>query len=330
MSNLYITKQNTKLSKKGKRIVVKEEGKIISDIPLINIEQVVVFGRVSITGAMIQLLLGEGIPITYLSYYGNYKGRLVPEYSKNSIFRIKQFRAYEDENFCLDISKRMIKGKLKNMRSFLLIEARKNKKDKIKEVCEKIKRTINKLEQADNLEKIRGYEGIASKYYFSKFNAVLDDEFNFDGRNRRPPKDPINSMLSFGYCLLLNNVLTALYLNGFDPYIGFFHSVQYGKVSLALDLIEEFRQVIIDRLIKSLVNREMITKGDFIKKENKVLMKDKARNLFLESYEEKLETTIEHPVFKIKASWRKIIELQAKLLRKHIKKEEIYQPMLVR
>ncbi len=330
MVNIYITKQNTKLAKKGKRIIVKEEGEVISDLPLINIEQIVVLGRVSITGAMIQLLLKQGIPITYLSYYGKYKGRLVPEYSKNSIFRLKQFRAYEDDNFCINISRKFIKAKLNNMRVLLMRWSAKNRNDKIKKACNSIKQYINKVELRDNIDTIRGYEGIAGKNYFSSFALLLSDEFEFKGRNRRPPKDPVNSLLSFAYTLLFNNIVTALYLAGFDPYFGFFHTLQYGRISLALDLMEEFRQIIVDSMVKKVVNKGILTKDNFQIENDKVLLKDKGRKIFLKQYENRLDKKISLDLFESEFSWREIIQKQAEALRKAIENNSEYQAVEVR
>ncbi|WP_027340239.1 CRISPR-associated endonuclease Cas1 [Halonatronum saccharophilum] len=330
MERIYITKRGTKISKRGKRIIVKEEGKKIADIPLINVDQVVALGSVGITGATIQLLLKEGIPITYLSYYGRFKGRLVPEYSKNSIFRLRQFSAYNDEKVSLRLTKAFVRGKLKNMRTVLMRDKNGKGEAGIKEGCSRIKGFIKSLDEVDDIEKIRGYEGIGAKVYFENFKYLLKDGFEFAGRNRRPPKDPVNSLLSFGYSLLLNDVITALYLSSFDPYIGFFHSIKHGRPSLALDLMEEFRQPVVDRLVKALLNKGMLTLEDFRIKEEGVLLTEEGRKLFLTEYEKKLESLIAHPSYQESISWRRCIEEQSRLLRKSIEKGEDYIAMGVR
>jgi CRISPR-associated protein Cas1 len=157
MSTLYITKQNTHLTKKGKRIVVTENKEVVADLPLIKIEQIIVIGKVGITGATIQLLLNEDIPITYLSYYGHYKGRLIPERSKNSILRLKQFESYKNRKFKLELSKIIVKAKLNNMRNILLKKSRSAVSlEIIKDTAEEIKNLITKLEYADDENKLEG------------------------------------------------------------------------------------------------------------------------------------------------------------------------------
>jgi|Wag4MinimDraft_8_1082659.scaffolds.fasta_scaffold00019_7 CRISPR-associated protein Cas1 len=331
MSTLYITKQNTQLTKKGKRIVVTEKNDIAADVPLINVEQVIIIGKVGITGATIQLLLDENIPITYLSYYGHYKGRLVPEQSKNSILRLKQFEGYQDENLKLKISKIIVGAKLKNMKNILLKKSRTaSDLEDVQNKAEEIKDLINKLKDADDENQLRGYEGIGSRYYFSQFNKLLNYNFKFNGRNRRPPTDPVNSMLSFGYSLLLNEVLTAISISGLDPYIGFFHSVEYGKPSLALDLMEEFRQPIIDILVKNIINKKIIDEDDFRKDGSKVLFTDESKKIFLQEYERKLEKYVKYNDEKENLSWRKTIQHQIKLFRKTIVNNQKYVPIEVR
>jgi len=331
MSTVYITREDSGLYKKGERLIVKQGKKKVGDIPLVKVDQVEVFGDASISGALISLLLKANVPISYLSYYGKYKGRLVPEYSKNSLLRIEQFKACNDDAFCLKFAKRIVEGKLTNMRTLVMRDTRGDRSKEVDRVLDKMKYMIEKVDSGDCIDVVRGYEGIGSRYYFSIFNSVLSDEFEFKKRTRRPPKDPINCLLSFGYTLLLNDVLAALYLVGFDPYIGCFHSNQYGKPSLALDLMEEFRPVIVDSVIKTMVNKGMIGQDGFENKYGTVNMKDKVRNLFLEQYEQRLRTEFTHPIFKYKVNWRRCLELQARLLSKVMMGEiEEYPPLVVR
>lgn len=331
MPTVYVTQEDTALRKKGERLIVKQGKEKIADVPLVKVDQIVVFGNASISGSLISLLLKAEVPIAYLSYYGKYKGRLVPEYSKNSLLRLKQFEAHKDMKVKLELTRKIVKGKLTNMRTLLMRDTRGTRSEEVKQLCQKMKNIINKVERVKNIDKLRGFEGMGSRYYFSQFDEVLNDNFNFDGRNRRPPKDPVNCLLSFGYSLLLNDVLTALYLVGFDPYIGFFHSSQYGKPALALDLMEEFRPVIVDSVVKSIINKEMVAENDFSKTCGVVEMKDKARNKFLEQYEQRLREEFTHPVFEYKVTWRRCIELQARLISKTINEEiEEYPPLVVK
>lgn len=331
MPTVYITQEDTALKKKGERLVVKKGKERIADIPLIKVDQVVVFGEASISGALVSLLSKAEVPITYLSYYGKYKGRLVPKYSKNSLLRIEQFTTSQKKDLRLKFSRQIVKGKLKNMRTLLMRTTRGNRSSKEKEVCDKLKNVIDKLDRTKKIDKLRGFEGLGSRYYFSQFDSMLKGDFEFNGRNRRPPRDPINCLLSFGYSLLLNEVLTGLYLVGFDPYIGFFHSNQYGKPALALDLMEEFRPVVIDSVVKTMVNKNMVVRSDFKEVCGTIKMKEKVRNKFLEQYEKRLRNKFTHPIFEYEVSWRRCIELQARLISKFINKEiEEYHPMVVK
>lgn len=331
MATVYITREDSGLYKKGERLIVKQGKKKVADIPLVKVDQIVVFANASISGSLISLLLKANVPIAYLSYYGKYKGRLVPEYSKNSLLRIKQFKSFNNDKFCLEVAKKIVKGKLTNMRTLLMRDTRDDRPKEVTKILTKIKGMISKATNAKTIDKLRGYEGMGSRYYFSKFDSILDDEFEFKKRTRRPPKDPINCMLSFGYTLLLNDVLSALYLVGFDPYIGFFHSNQYGKPALALDLMEEFRPIIVDSVIKTIVNKGMVSKGDFEEEYGTFKMKDSARNTFLEQYEQRLRREFTHPVFEYKISWRRAMELQARLMAKIIIGEiKEYPPLLIK
>jgi CRISPR-associated protein Cas1 len=331
VSTVYVTREDSGLYKRGERLIVKQDNKKVADVALVKVDQIVVFGNASISGSLISLLLKANVPISYLSYYGKYKGRLIPEYSKNSLLRIKQFEAYNDQEFCVEFTRKVVEGKLSNMRTLIMRDTRGDRSEKVDKVINKMKNVIDKLDRVTSIDKLRGYEGIASRYYFSIFNSVLDDEFQFSKRTRRPPRDPINCLLSFGYALLLNDVLTALYLVGFDPYIGFFHSSQYGKPSLALDLMEEFRPVIVDSVIKTMVNKKMVSQDDFEEVYGTIKMKEKARKKFLEQYEQRLRRKFTHPIFDYKVSWRRCIELQARLISKFIVKEiEEYPPLVIK
>ncbi|MBM7555648.1 type I-D CRISPR-associated endonuclease Cas1d [Halanaerobacter jeridensis] len=331
MPTIYITQEDTALRKKGERLIVKKGKEKIADIPLIKVDQVVVFGEASISGSLISLLSKAEVPITYLSYYGKYKGRLVPEYSKNSLLRIKQFENSRNEKSKLEFARQIVKGKLSNMRTLLMRDTRGNRSKEAKKACDKLKNIIDKLSEVNDIEKLRGFEGLGSRHYFSQFDSVLNNEFEFSGRNRRPPRDPVNCLLSFGYSLLLNDVLTGLYLVGFDPYIGFFHSNQYGKPSLALDLMEEFRPVIIDSVVKTMINKKIVSQNDFKEVCGTVKMKDNLRNDFLEQYEKRLRTKFTHPIFEYEINWRRCIELQARLISKFINEEiSEYPPLVVK
>ncbi|MGM0369624.1 MAG: CRISPR-associated endonuclease Cas1 [Bacillota bacterium] len=330
MPTVYITR-GTRISKTRKRLIVTKDEDKIADLPLINVDQVVVFGNISITGAIIQSLLQENIPITYLSYYGKYRGRLTPKISSNSTLRLKQFEAYKDEKISLELSKQIAVAKIFNMRTFLMKSTSGARSENAQKSVDQMKNILDKLNTAANKDSLRGYEGTSAKYYFGVFDEIIDDEFEFNGRNRQPPRDPVNSLLSFGYTLLLNDMMTAINVVGLDPYIGFFHSVEQGKPTLALDLIEEFRQVIIDAVVKSVINKRMIKQEHFDIDEDKVLISDEGRKIFLEQYEERMGTKLSHSQREESVTWRKAMELQVGLIKEIITgQREEYQAVKVR
>lgn len=334
MSALHITRDGSVLRKVDERLKVTFEKETIIDVPLIKLEQVIVWGRVTVTPSTVKSLLQKGIEIIYLSIYGKYIGRLQPEFSKNSILRKAQYRASEDKRKATSLSKSLVYGKLSNMRTILLRAERFSKLGgKIEDAIERIKITTRKLEFATSVDEVRGYEGAGTAAYFGVFGELIKaDEFSFDGRERRPPTDPINALLSLGYVLLTNDMHTACNIVGFDPYIGFLHSDKYGKPSLPLDLVEEFRPVIVDSLVLSLINKRVIRVDDFdVEVGNVYKLKDAAFKKFLQHYEEKKRTAIKHPLFDYKATYIKSFELQARLIGKFVSGEiEEYIPFLIK
>lgn len=345
MSTLHITRDGAVLRKVDERLKVTFEKETIIDVPLIKVEQVIIWGRVTVTHSTVSSLLKHGIEVVYLSARGRYVGRIHPEFSKNSILRKAQYKASDDMRKASSISKSFVYGKLSNMRTLLLRAERFNNPDStgdktlnnqpsgIENAIERIMIIIRKLKDADNVDAIRGYEGAGTAAYFSVFGELIKAEgFSFDGRERRPPTDPVNALLSLGYVLLTNDMHTACNIVGFDPYIGFLHSDKYGKPSLALDLIEEFRPVIVDSLVLSLINKRVIQADDFDVELGKVYkLKDTAFKKFLQHYEEKKRTEIKHPLFEYKATYMKSFELQARLIGKFVSGEiEEYMPFLIK
>jgi CRISPR-associated protein Cas1 len=322
------------LRKVDERLKVTFEKETVIDVPLIKVDQVIVWGRVTVTPSTVKSLLEHGIEIIYLSTYGKYIGRVQPEFSKNSILRKAQYRASDDKEKSISISKHLVYGKLANMRTILLRAERFNGLgDKIEEAIERIRIGIRRLKDATSMDEVRGYEGAGTAAYFGVFGDLIKaDDFSFDGREKRPPTDPINALLSLGYVLLTNDIHTACNVVGFDPYIGFLHTDKYGKPSLPLDLVEEFRPVIVDSLVISLINKRVIQIDDFdVELGNVYKLKDGAFKKFLQHYEEKKRTEIKHPLFDYKATYMKSFELQTRLLGKFISGEiEEYIPFLIK
>ena len=336
---LYVDEQGCILKKTGKRLLVVKESETIRDIPLIHLGQVVLCGNISVTTPVMQTLLNEGIPIVYLSAYGRYQGALMPQISRNSLLRVAQHRAADDPEKCLALAKAFVHGKISNMRMMLQRRKWRGKAETEAEEAtielsiEGMRKMRGRLPRAENLPELLGLEGNASADYFRSFSSMLNAEmgFSFEHRTRRPPKDPTNALLSFAYSLLTADVISAIQIVGLDPYVGFFHQQTYGRPCLALDMMEEFRPIIADSVVVTLINNRQITPDDFTQSHGGWFLKDPARKKFYAAYEKRKNETITHPVFKYKISFRRALELQVRLLAKCLMGEiETYTPLTVR
>ncbi|MEO6889202.1 MAG: type I-D CRISPR-associated endonuclease Cas1d [Ktedonobacteraceae bacterium] len=322
-------------------------------IPLIKIDEVVVLGEVTLTASAIHLLLERDIEITFLGRYGQFKGRLSPPFSKNAMLRLAQYRAHQDMGKRCDLARRFVIGKLSNQRQRL---QRFNRAHQDAEVSQAIRQMTDlisalatlpmrqspgarPLATGDHrvggtvLETILGMEGAGSAAYFRCFGKLLSDsrQWPFPGRAKRPPTDPVNALLSFGYSLLTTKVASAVQLVGFDHFVGYLHSSFYGRPALALDLVEEFRPIIVDSIVVDIVNHRMLTPADFVGELGAYRLKDAKRTVFFTKFEERLNEEIQHPLFGYKTSYRRCLELQARLLAKVLTGEiEEYPPLVVR
>ena len=346
---LYVDEPGCALKKTGERLLVVKEGETIRDIPLIHLGQVVLCGNISVTTPVMQTLLNEGIPVVYQSAYGRYQGTLTPQVSRNSLLRVAQHRIADDSEKCLALSKAFVHGKLTNMRMMLQRRKWRNETSAPNPETDQIQ-TGNgypdilssidglaamrrKIPKAGGLPELLGIEGNASAAYFQSFSAMLKPAmgFNFERRSRRPPADPTNALLSFAYSLLTADLISAIQLVGLDPYVGFFHQQNYGRPCLALDLMEEFRPIIADSVVITLINKRQIKPDDFTQSHGGWFLKDTARKRFYGAYEGRKNETITHPVFKYKIDFRRAIELQVRLLAKCLMGEiDAYTPLTVR
>ena len=336
---LYVDEPGCAIKKTGERLLVAKENEIIRDIPLIHLGQVVISGNVNLTTPAMQTLLHEGIPVVFLSAYGRYHGALTPQVSRNSLLRRAQHRVADNAERCLALSKAFVHGKVWNMRTMLQRRkwrAEKGAEDALTPLLASIKamhRMQKRIPRATELTQLLGIEGNASAEYFRSFAFMLKSEmgFGFERRSRRPPADATNALLSFAYSLLTADVMAAIQIVGMDPYIGFFHQMKYGKPCLALDLMEEFRPIIADSVVITLINTRQITLDDFEQSHGGWYLKSSARKKFYAAYETRKNETLTHPVFKYKLSFRRAMELQARLLAKYLTDEiDVYTPLTVR
>lgn len=333
MSTLYLTQQDSVLRKEDERLKVTLKGEVLLDLPMLKVSEVVVMGRVTVTPHTVAALMERNVHLTYLTEHGRYIGRIEPAFSKNSLLRRAQYAASFDAHHTLTLARGFVTGKLANLRVTLLRAARNTEGLHVDDAIEAIRRAAWRAERAEDLETLRGHEGEGSAAYFGVFDRLLKaDGFSFSRRVRRPPTDPVNALLSFGYALLANDVHAATQTLGFDPYCGYLHADRYGRPSLALDVMEEFRPLIVDVVVLTCVNKRIIQPDDFnVSLGNVHSLTPEARKKFLLQYEERKATEIHHPLFAYKATYQRCLELQARILAKCIQGElERYEPFVVR
>jgi CRISP-associated protein Cas1 len=333
MTTLYVSEVGAMVHKDGDQIKITapKEGTLLK-MPLSNLEQLVLLGNVTVSTAAVRSLLEKGAGLLYLSRGGKLLGRLESTVSKNIPLRWAQFQAVADADTRLAIAKDIVRGKLHNQRTLLQRSGR-GGVDRLEKTVSHIKALVKRVEQVKTLNELRGIEGAAAAAYFRQWPQLIKTlGFPFSGRVRRPPTDPVNSLISFGYVLLMNEVLTACQVVGFDPYLGFLHMDRYGRPALALDLMEEFRPVIVDSLVLSFINRRMVEPEDFeIGLGGVRRMKPSTLKKFLAAWEAKRATLITHPIFDRQVPYWRLVELQARLMGKRLTGEaEHYVPFLNR
>ena len=353
MATLYLTEQRSFVRKDGDTLVVqipadKEKGteKRKVRVPLIKVDQVVVTGDSTVSTPALLALLEQKVDICFCSFHGQFRGRLEPGFSKNSLLRIEQHRAHDDPVRSLALARAFVQGKLSNQRTLLLRSNRKRGDGEISRAAASLKGVVGQVAtlepddgppdpsvpQADSaIGTLLGLEGAGGSFYFGAFGRLLNQELGFRRRVRRPPTDPTNALLSYGYVLLMNKVASAIQLVGLDPFVGFLHSSQYGKPALALDLMEELRPIIVDSIVLTVINNHILKVDDFEEQMGAYRLSESGRRSFLAKFEERLNTEIRHPTFGYKASYRKCLELQVRLLAKTLVGEiPAYPPLLVR
>jgi CRISPR-associated protein Cas1 len=309
-------------------------------IPLGKVSQVVVFGNVTLTTPAITALAERRTEICYLTAWGKFVARVAGDDHKYGQLRLLQRRAHDNPTQTLHIAVACVRAKLHNQRTLLLRTMRqRNSNEALDIAAERIRQAIVQVDalpaeaqappnpsqpQKDTLlGQLQGYEGAAASAYFSAFGQLFIDEWagTFTGRHKRPPTDPINALLSFGYTLLTSQAVAAAQIVGLDPYVGYLHSTQYGRPALALDIIEMFRAPVVDSVVLTLLNNRMLTLQDFEETLGAWRLTDDARKLFLQKFEERLNTELTHPVFKTKVTYRRCLELEMRLLSRWLQGE---------
>lgn len=262
MPTLYLTEQGAVLKKEGRRLVVEKQGEKLLDVPLIKIDAILIYGNVQVTTQALSLLFESGVETAFLTMEGKLKGQLTPIKSKNVPLRMAQYRRAHEREFKLKVARTIVRAKIENSISVLRRYQYNHPEVDFTDRVKKLDRFLQSLERKTEAQTLLGVEGSATVEYFSGLKEMFRGELRFQGRNRRPPRDPVNSLLSFGYVLVFNELTSLLDAMGFDPYIGFLHGIDYGRPSLALDILEEFRAAV-DRFVLTLCNKRVFKPEDF-------------------------------------------------------------------
>lgn len=327
---VYVTQPGAFVGKTAGRLVVSKSKEVIDEVRLVDVSQLCVYGNVQVSTQLVRELMARDAPICWFSTGGWLNGVTEPMPAKNVELRRRQTMSSDED--AVAIARMMIEGKILNSRTIL----RRNTRHRDKDSLDTLKRLSKKARRCESVESLLGYEGTAARIYFKQFPTMIrdidfSDTFRFKGRNRRPPKDPINCLLSFTYSLLTKDCLAVLLSIGFDPYQGFLHKPRFGRPALALDLAEEFRPVIAESVVLNVINNGEISSADFIRRAGGVSLTPDGRRAVLRSYERRLATEITHPTFGYKVTWRRVLEVQARVLAAAVLGElDHYEPMLTR
>lgn len=327
LNTLYVTSGNRYLSLDGENVVVLEEQKEIGRIPLHNLQAIITFGYTGASPALMGACAQRNIDLSFMSGNGRFLARVTGEVKGNVTLRKQQYRISDDREASVQIARNFILGKVYNSRWILERAIRdyamRLDTEMIKRKSLFLAQSLEKIRKCESAEELLGLEGEAASVYFSAFDEMIlqqKEDFYFHGRNKRPSLDNVNAMLSFGYSLLAGMCGAALEAVGLDPYVGFFHTDRPGRMSLALDIMEEFRSVMVDRFVLTLINKKIVKEKYFIKKENgAVIMTDEGRKIFLSSWQSRKQETIKHPFLDEKIEWGMVPYMQSMLLARYLR-----------
>jgi CRISPR-associated endonuclease Cas1 len=312
---VYVDRQHSLLRSRGDRLVVEHQGQVVFKLNLRRVRQVVCLGRVGMTTPFVHQALHRGIDVVLLTEHGQPGGRLQSLAHSDPTIRRAQYRTADDPDRCLELARWFVDGKIANLRTALL-RADRRQPDPIRTgITETLEITRLVLADATSLDELRGHEGTASREYFRGIRLVIGGDWGFAARQRHPPPDPVNAMLSFGYTLLLHEAVAALEAARLDPAVGFLHQTRWGRPNLALDLMEELRPTIVDAVVLRCVTTGMIKPEDFETVPDRgCLMTDRARHTYLAAYERRMLTLFTHAGTGRRVSYRVGLGLQAKAL----------------
>jgi CRISPR-associated protein Cas1 len=344
---LYVNTPGLRVGKSGEVLQVKDKESTVQEIRIGDVCQVNLMGNVQITTQAVQTLCESGVPVSYFSMGGWFYGITTGMNTKNINLRRTQFRLADSEWFARSLARTLVAGKIRNQRVML----QRNHLEPKKSTLAGMKALAESAQSAQSLESLLGVEGTAARYYFEEFAGMIKvgdtaapDEFDggtadaagpqalnfdFEGRNRRPPRDPVNALLSLAYSMLAKDLTIACYAVGFDPYMGYFHQIRHGRPALALDLMEPFRPLIADSAVLSAINTRMVTAKDFVRAGESVALTAGGRKGFYRAYEARMDSLVTHPMFEYRVSYRRLLEIQVRLLARVVEGEIPSYPVFV-
>lgn len=326
---LYVTEQGMKVGVSEGRAVVSRKGEQVEAVRMLDVSQVSVYGNVQISSQFMRAAFAKEIPVCWFSYGGWFQGIAHGLPSKHVELRRRQAAFAAQAG--LPLAKLMVEGKIRNSRTFL----GRNSRSEVKPALSQMKGLAEQTAEAESIESLLGIEGTAARLYFAQFATMLKNDglgtFDFNGRNRRPPRDAINCLLSYAYSLLVKDLTATVFAIGFDPYMGMFHRPRFGRPALALDLAEEFRPLIADSVVVNAVNNGEIQTSNLIKRAQGVSLNQHGRRAFISSYERRLDHQITHPIYQYRITYRRVLEVQARMLAAYLLGEiPEYVPFMTR
>jgi CRISPR-associated protein Cas1 len=330
---LYLQEQGSFVGIRGEHLVIRKDGIDLQTMPICGLRQVVVFGNIQVSTQALETLALAEIPVVYLTRYGRFIAVLDAAPRKNVMLRADQYRVFTDPTRALCLARAVVKAKILNQRTLLMRSLRSQRGSNGDDrethasdepVARDMAELAAKVDHITDPAVILGTEGQAAHLYFSHFSRLLKRNdptasFDFTCRNRRPPRDPVNALLSFAYALLVKDCFSAVLTVGFDPYQGFFHAGRHGRPSLALDLMEEFRAIIADSVVLTLINNRMVTIADFLTYQDACQLTEHGRAQFFRAYEQRKATIVKHPVFGYPMSYSRMLEVQARMLASYVR-----------
>ena len=325
LNTLYVSTQGIYLRQEGETLVAEFQREVKLRLPIHTLSGIVCFGNVMCSPFLLGLCGERGIHVSFLNEYGKFLARVSGPISGNVLLRREQFRVVENPPAACLIAKNIVLGKIANSRTVLQRLLRDHGEDeRVAHAVNMLANILRRVQSVEDVDTLRGLEGEAAMHYFSVFDSLIvsqKKDFAMTVRSRRPPLDPINTLISFLYTILAHDCEGALEGVGLDPQMGFLHALRPGRPSLALDLMEEFRPLVADSAVLSAINTGMVTPGDFVSSPAGCAMKDGARKALIRAYELRLDQMITHPIFNYRCSWRAVIRVQAKLLAKALRGE---------